>query len=222
MLGREASALGDRARLQTFLLLLDADSRLDVAAITEATGLHHQAVRRHLARLVDAGLAVESTEPRSRPGRPRLSYAASPHALERWGGTTPYERLSLLLAEIIRSGDTPAEVGRRAAHRERLRNRPSDAPLDELVAHMALHGFDPVVDAGDDEVTITLQRCPFERAALTDPDTICSLHLGLAEGVADNASGIVIDELVPRDPRHAHCLLRCHVERHPEAPRLRP
>lgn len=211
-LRREASALGDPTRLRILLLLLDADAPLGIAGLTEATGVHHNSVRRHVARLVDAGLAVERTERRSTPGRPRLSYAASPAAREHWGGSTPYERLSLLLAEIIRSGDTPVEVGRRAARRERLRSQPADAPLDELVARMALHGFDPAVSGDADDIDITLRRCPFERAALTDPDTICQLHLGLARGVAEGAGGIVVDELVPRDPRHAHCTLRVHVE----------
>jgi hypothetical protein len=42
---------------------------------------------------------------------------------------------------------------------------------------------------------------------------VCSIHLGLAEGVAELAGGrIVIDELVPHDPRRANCRLRLHLE----------
>jgi hypothetical protein len=47
---------------------------------------------------------------------------------------------------------------------------------------------------------------------LADPDTVCGLHLGLAFGAADSLDGLVIDELVPHDPRRGACRLRCHVE----------
>jgi predicted ArsR family transcriptional regulator len=205
------SALADPTRLQIYLLLLDADAPLDIPALTRAAGVHHNSVRRHLTRLVDAGLAVATTERRSLPGRPRLTYAPSTRSLERWGTTGPYERLSLLLSEVIRSGDSPAQVGRRAALRERLGARSAGAPVDELVESMERHGFDPSVRLDGDHVTVTLRRCPFERVALADPDTVCQLHLGLANGVAELAGHMVIDELVPRDPRHAHCELHAHV-----------
>ena len=59
---------------------------------------------------------------------------------------------------------------------------------------------------------ITLRTCPFATTALADPETVCELHLGIAYGIADNLDGLVIDELVPKDPRRANCRLRCHVE----------
>ena len=48
-------------------------------------------------------------------------------------------------------------------------------------------------------------------AALADPGIVCELHLGLAQGVADTLDGIVVDDLIPRDPRKANCRLRCHL-----------
>jgi hypothetical protein len=116
-----------------------------------------------------------------------------------------------MLSEIIRTGDSPIEVGRRAGHRERLGTGPAADPVGELVDRMARHGFEPSVSRNGEVVDITLQMCPFESAALADPDTICQMHLGLAYGVAEDVGGIVIDELVPRDPRQAQCRLRCHV-----------
>ena len=58
---------------------------------------------------------------------------------------------------------------------------------------------------------VTLNACPFASAVLADPTTVCELHLGLAQGAAEAVGGIAVEELVPQDPRHAHCRLRCHV-----------
>ena len=44
---------------------------------------------------------------------------------------------------------------------------------------------------------------------LADADTVCQLHLGLARGAAEAVGGIEVDALEPRDPRTAHCRLRC-------------
>ena len=212
---RQANALGDPTRHRIFALLADAAEPLDIATLSVSIGVHHNAVRQHLAKLVRVGLVVEATEQRSRPGRPRLLYTKSPSADGRWGGVGPYERLALLLTEIIRSGDDPVDVGRRSGRRERLGTPRAVDPIDELADRMARHGFEPSIERHGDQATLTLENCPFERAALADPDTICQLHLGLAYGIADGAGGIVIDELVPRDPRRAHCLLRCHTAEAP-------
>ena len=85
--------------------------------------------------------------------------------------------------------------------------------MSELAKQMAYQGFDPAVRRRADDVDISLQRCPFATTALVDPDTVCNLHLGIAYGIADAVGGLVIDELVPKDPRRAHCRLRCHTEK---------
>jgi predicted ArsR family transcriptional regulator len=208
---RQARALGDPTRHGIFIHLMGAGRPLGVAELTEHVGLHHNAIRQHLAKLVDAGLVREDTERSARRGRPRLTYTVAPAAGSRWGAVGPYERLALMLTEVIRTDDPPIEVGRRAGRRERLgAGRPVD-PVGELVERMARHGFEPSLARDRDEIAITLQACPFASAAMADPDTICQLHLGLAYGVADEVGGLVIDELIPRDPRHARCQLRAHV-----------
>lgn len=208
---RQARALGDPTRYEIFRYVLDAERPVGVAELTDHVGLNHNAVRQHLAKLVDAGLLVEGHATPSGRGRPRLIYSVEPSTEGRWGATGPYERLSLLLSEIIRTADEPVEVGRRAGRRERLGSARAAEPLAALADRMARHGFDPSVSRDGDVAEIVLRACPFESAALADPDTICQLHLGLAYGVADDVGGLVVDELVPRDPRRAHCRLRCHV-----------
>lgn len=142
-----------------------------------------------------------------------MRYTVDATADSRWGVAGPYERLSLLLAEIIRTGESAVEVGRRAGRRRGLESGDGADPVAGLVEQMAQHGFQPIAERDGDQVDITLGACPFETTALADPDTVCGLHLGLALGAADSLAGLVIDELVPMDPRHAQCRLRCHVER---------
>ena len=206
----QARALGDPTRHEIFRYLADADTAVDVAELTAHLGLNHNAIRQHLAKLMDADLVVESVAPPVGPGRPRLRYMVDPSAESRWGVTGPYERLSMLLTEIVRTGDTPVAVGRRAGLRQRMGDARVDEPTAAFIEQMARQGFQPTVRRHGDVVDVTLEVCPFTSAVLTDPVTVCGLHLGLAEGLAEALGGLVVDELVPKDPRRAHCRLRCH------------
>ncbi|MGZ4706857.1 MAG: helix-turn-helix transcriptional regulator [Acidimicrobiales bacterium] len=208
----QARALGDPTRHDIFQHVVAAEGPVGVAELTAHFGLNHNAIRQHLAKLVSAELLVEETAPSSGRGRPRLQYLVDPRAESRWGVQGPYERLSLWLAEMVRTGDTAVDVGRRVGRRRRLGATDSDDPLAELMHQMASHGFEPVVRQSGAKADITLRACPFPTTALADPDTVCELHLGIAYGIADNLGGLVIDELVPNDPRRANCHLRCHLE----------
>lgn len=210
-LQEQARALGDPTRHDVFRYVAEADRPVGVSEMTEHFGLNHNAIRQHLAKLVDAGLVIEEKAPSSGRGRPRLVYVLDPTAESRWGVTGPYERLSLWLAEIVRTGDTPIEVGRRAGRRQRPAVADPADPVDLLVEQMARHGFDPTVRRKGTSVDISLRACPFESTAVAEPDTVCELHLGMAYGIAEGIDGLEIDELVTKDPRRAHCRLRCHL-----------
>jgi predicted ArsR family transcriptional regulator len=75
---------------------------------------------------------------------------------------------------------------------------------------MARQGFDPEVRAVPGGAEIVLHRCPFATTALADRETVCALHLGIAEGLAEGTRATV-DELVAYDPRKAECRLRLRV-----------
>lgn len=205
---QQARALGDPTRHEMFRYLADRDVPVTVAELTDHFGLNHNAIRQHLAKLRDAELVVEAVERSKGPGRPKLLYAVDPRVDSVWGVTGPYERLSLMLAEMVRTGDAPVEVGRRFGRRERLER--GDDAVSILVDQMAHHGFDPTVEVRGGRVELTLRSCPFESTAFAEPEVVCALHLGIAEGVAEEIGSIVIDELVVRDPRRANCRLLCH------------
>jgi predicted ArsR family transcriptional regulator len=211
-LQEQARALGDPTRHDIFRHIADATGPVGIAELTDSFGLNHNAIRQHVAKLVDAGLVIEEQAAGTGRGRPRLVYRLNPTVESRWGVTGPYERLSVLLAEILRTGDSPMDVGRRFATRVLGRAAPSDDPVATMVHAMERQGFEPSVRrAGGERVDLVLHACPFESAVLADPDAVCGIHLGIAEGVASlTGDRIVVDELVRRDPRRANCRLRTH------------
>lgn len=207
----QAKALGDPTRHGIFRYIADAAEPVDVAELTDHFGLNHNAIRQHLAKLVAADLVEETVAAPSGRGRPRLQYTVAPGAESRWGVTGPYERLSMWLAEAITSKETPVELGRRVGREGYRAAGASSSPIEEMVAQMSRQGFDPSVRNDGEVVEIVLGECPFASAVLVAPDTVCGVHLGLAEGAAEVIGGIEVESLSPRDPRTAHCVLRCRV-----------
>ena len=202
----QARALGDPTRYDIFRYLVEAEAPVDVAELTAHFGLNHNAVRQHLAKLLEAGLVAEGKAVSSGRGRPRLTYRVH-HAVDsRWGVVGPYERLSLLLAEVLRTGDDAVDVGRRAA--ARLHLDPEADGVASMAEAMARQGFDPLVRERGQRLELVLQTCPFESAALAAPETVCRMHLGMAEGMAERTGGrVAVEELVVHDPRRARCRL---------------
>jgi predicted ArsR family transcriptional regulator len=205
VLQEQARALGDPTRHEIFRYLVAAGAPVGVAELTTHLGLHHNAIRQHLAKLVDAALVIESTAATGTPGRPPLRYEVSPRSESRWGAVGPYQRLSLLLGEIIRTGDAPVEVGRRAG--ATLRVPPSGDPVADVATALERQGFEPQVRRRRRGADIVLGCCPFSAAALAERDVVCTLHLGIAEGLTAGTD-VEVEELVVKDPRRAGCRVR--------------
>jgi predicted ArsR family transcriptional regulator len=205
-LQQQARALGDPTRHAIFRHIADAGRPVGIAELTGQFAFNHNAIRQHLAKLLAAGLVVETKATVNGPGRPRLVYVVDPAVEGQWGTTGPYERLSLLLVEIIGTGRSPEEVGRLAADRFRVPS-PSGDVVADITAAMARQGFDPEVRAVRGGVEMVLHNCPFATSARADRNTVCALHLGIAEGLTDGTH-LVVDELVAKDPRRADCRLR--------------
>ncbi len=205
-LQEQARALGDPTRHAIFRHIVDAGRPVGVSELNDFFAFNHNAIRQHLAKLLNAQLVIESTAPTSGRGRPKLVYEVAPDIEERWGTKGPYERLSRLLVEIIRSGVDADEVGRRAAAEFR-EHSPSGDVVADVSAAMARQGFEPEIRQARSGTEIVLRHCPFETAALADRSTVCALHLGIAEGLTEGTS-LSVAELVAKDPRTANCTLR--------------
>jgi predicted ArsR family transcriptional regulator len=202
----QARALGDPTRHAIFRHIAEAGRPVGVAELNEEFPFNHNAIRQHLAKLVAAGLVTESSAQGGGRGRPRLIYEISPTVEGQWGTTGPYERLSQMLIEIIRTQSDPEEVGRSAAELYRVPS-PSGDIVADISAGMARQGFEPEVRAVRGGAEIVLRNCPFVTAALGDRETVCAIHLGIAEGLAAD-SNATVSELVAYDPRKAGCKIR--------------
>lgn len=216
---RGARALGDPTRYRIFRYIADTAEPVGVAELTDYVKLNHNAVRQHLAVLKEADLVVEEIEVRSRPGRPRLLYRLNPEASGTWGTPGAYPWLARLLATAIRRGQEPRQVGRQEGHRRAAELSGSDDGVALLESEMAGLGFRPTTRIRGNRVEFVLGRCPFAEVASTDPETVCQLHLGLAEGLAEGLGGQHVEQLTPKNPRQAGC--RLSVRRQPATPSSR-
>lgn len=211
----EARALGDATRYRLFRYIVEASRPVGVGELTGYVRLNHNAVRQHLTVLMGAGLVIEETEPRDRPGRPRLMYRQHPEVAERWDVPGPYAWLAGLLSAAVRRRQDPRQAGRQDGRRRAAEISGPGDPADRLEGEISRRGFRPVRAAQGSRVEFTLGRCPFAEVAAADPGTICQLHLGLAEGLTEGLGQLAVERLVPRDPRQADC--RLVVRRSPDA-----
>ena len=180
-------ALADPSRARILRTLAEAGGPLDAHELAACVGLHPNTVRWHLGVLADAGFVSSSTEPRTRPGRPRVVFTATEEEAE---GREDYRLLAAILAGSLSGTDTGAAVAEEAgeAWGRFLVERPQpfarlsagDA-ADQVVRLLDEHGFEPERENGD----VIMRRCPFRDLAEQHGDIVCSVHLGLIRGALD-------------------------------------
>lgn len=216
-----ARILASTSRVEIMHVLQDrGPSTIDV--LVDATDLHPNTVREHLARLIEGDLVRSEPEKRTTRGRPRMTYRATSSADIR----NDPEAASILERSIAQAALTEALVRgfsrdgaadrAREAGREvgRGLGQSGDAPepdsrdreLLALSAHLDSFGFDPELER--ENLTYHLWRCPFKEMAQERPDVVCAVHAGLAQGVLDQAGGSLgVAELTPF-VGPSHCTLR--------------
>ncbi|HLI15153.1 MAG TPA: helix-turn-helix domain-containing protein [Acidimicrobiales bacterium] len=202
---RQARALGEPTRYRLFRYIAEAHQPVAVLELTSFARLNHNAVRQHLAVLRDAGLVLEELERRNRPGRPRLLYRLHPEAAGRFGTPGAYVWLATLLSEAVRRREGARAAGRREGLRRARALGPSEDPARLFEEEMVSRGFRPLRRDRGQLVEFVLGRCPFAAVAEGDPETVCQLHLGLAEGLAEGLGRLRMERLTTRDARRAGC-----------------
>jgi predicted ArsR family transcriptional regulator len=178
------------------LRLLDAlrtsDRPLDVRELAAASGLHVTTARFHLDVLTDAGLVTSHFGQSGTRGRPRRLYSPASRAVSA-GGHTGYELLSeILAAHWAGSRDERAQraeqagwawAGQRQAGHRDPGPTVAAATLGEAAVRVnvvfAEVGFDPELVRDSETLQIRLHACPFRAVAVTHPEVVCSIHLGL-------------------------------------------
>ena len=204
---RQARALGDPTRYRLFRYIADSPQPVGVAELTGYARLNHNAVRQHLAVLTDAGLVTGEAENRPGPGRPRLMYRPHPEVAGRWGTPGAYAWLAGVLAGAVRRKQDARQAGWQEGRRLAAGLAGLGDPADLLQEEMTRRGFRPARASDGQRISFTLGRCPFTEVAAADPDTICGLHLGLAEGLAGGLGGLAVERLTARESPSSCCHL---------------
>ena len=185
-----APAIG-KSRSRVLGVLQAARTPLGVDEIAERVRLHPNTTRFHLDGLVEAGLVARATEDREVPGRPRALYTATPD------GASAGRRSYRLLAEILTSylaneTKNPRQAALRAgeAWGRFLTERPApfrrvDAAgaTEQLVKSLDEIGFAPEAVTMGRKRRILLHHCPFRETVEQHGDVVCSIHLGLMQGM---------------------------------------
>lgn len=229
---RTHHALSGISRVAILDLLRSSEEPLDVPSLAARVGLHPSTVRSHLDRLVAVGLAAESVEARSRPGRPRLLYSAAAAPV----GEVPADSYRLLagvlagsLAGTGNSGvDAATAAGRswgnEVAQRHEDQSGSGEVPpapidggtatlriveiLDEVGFSPRLQVPEPGLAVGSDpgHRVIELHRCPFLDVAKENSDVVCSVHRGLMEGALERLHSPTVTVTLEPFARPGVCL----------------
>jgi predicted ArsR family transcriptional regulator len=177
---------------------------LTMRGLVAATGLHENAVRRTVARLVQRGIVHAQPDRRPSRGRPTLRYR---HA---GGPEEPFQRFLPLLLRLIDQAAVSQQDAYNIGRAQGLSAvGESRASAGEAVTRsLASLGFAPL-ERGSTEAgaaVLALSRCPFSDA-VTSPAAgrrVCDLHHGLVAGIAEAHGGEVASFTV-NDPRNAAC-----------------
>lgn len=203
----EEDPLAQPTRARIFAFLADKRAPADTGELAGHLGLHPNGVRRHLERLLEAGL-VRKDRIRTGRGRPRDSWAIAPGA--RPGGERPraYAELATWLARAAGTGPgrlrEVERVGREIGGE--LAPPAGDDPVARFSETLAALGFEPTLDRGEAGFACCLGNCPYRDAARQRADVVCTLHRGITAGLlAELDPKATLTKFAPHDPELGGC-----------------
>jgi predicted ArsR family transcriptional regulator len=191
LLSPDAAAPLGESRARVLEVLRAAGGPTGVQDIADQTGLHPNTARFHLDALVEAGLATRKPQPRETPGRPSMTYQAATG--DGSAGPRRYRLLAEMLTSLIAGVVPEPEEAAAEAGREWGRYLTEQPPpyqrlgapesIERLATALDQIGFAPEVRAHGANYQLRLHRCPFREVAERHQDVVCSLHLGLMQGI---------------------------------------
>lgn len=167
--------------------------------LVEMFGMHHSAIRIHLAKLEEAGLIISQTlRHRGVVGRPQLVYLPNPTVTSFTLPPRNYELLAQVALEYATAGvngDPSADAFGTAWGRAHVRNTRADEqlPLAEalpaLVTELrALGGNPELLEMDGDGYALVEHNCLFGDISTTHKPLVCSLHQALTQGMLQELS----------------------------------
>jgi predicted ArsR family transcriptional regulator len=200
--------LAQPTAIRLFEVLTAARRPLTTADAAERAGVHPNSARLHLGRLAAAGIAEEGTDPGAR-GRPRKTWRVANGG--RIGGRPPDANRELaqwLSRSVAVMAADRAEIraqGRMIGREIAAEAESDDCPavLDDSLRAM---GFWPRREQEGSTTRFTLCNCPYRDVAESNLEVICTLHLGIAEGIVHGADRRArVTDFEARDPKTAGC-----------------
>ncbi|MGP5317028.1 helix-turn-helix transcriptional regulator [Arthrobacter rhombi] len=205
-----------RARRDLLTRLGEYGGACPVDQLARSCGQHPNTVREHLEALVESGHVQRAPAPQpAGRGRPARLYQVAEQATAPAAAAT---LASVLAAQLAARPDAPAEgiaAGRawaatlRTGPPEAIPNhRPSVQEVSENIAGALTETGFAAEQSAEDATVLRLTRCPLLDAAREHPDVVCSVHLGLVQGLLDDAGASgTRAQLLPFAASDA-CLLR--------------
>jgi len=194
------AAFGDPTRRDLYLRLRE-EPGMTVNELADAFGLHPNAARHHLDRLLAGGyIRTETTHRAGEVGRPAKRYSC---ATEELGLADLAHREDLMLRLLQRSLEIlgpslaeqmAAEVGE-AFGRDLARSmgreegqRSIKATMESVASAMTAHGFAARTEDDGETITLVSDQCPFGEAALHQP-VLCAVDRGMVRGLLSELGG---------------------------------
>jgi predicted ArsR family transcriptional regulator len=207
-----ASGMIGESRSRVLEVLQDTGAQLGVNDVAARLSLHPNTVRFHLEALVTSGLVDSEAEERDLPGRPRTLYSANANSAS--AGRRNYRLLAEILASSMAAQTShPHEVAINAGQEwgrylgegpTPFKRVDADEATRRLVSAMEDIGFAPEAVTKGRRRQVLLNRCPFREVAQEHPEVVCSIHLGLMNGLlAELDAPLEVDRLDPFvEPSH--------------------
>lgn len=179
-------------------VLRDAADPLPIADVAERAGVHPNTVRFHLAELTDAGQVEQFRAAPDGPGRPTLLVRAVT-GMDRHGPRQVAALAELLLADL-EARPHPQQHARAAGRRwgRRLGARATGGQTGAVAG--LVQALDDLEFAPERKGShrIDLHHCPFLDFTTPTGGLVCAIHLGLMQGVLDEAdTDVRVESLDP-------------------------
>lgn len=191
----DAQVLADERRRAVYLHVSRSSAPVTVNEIAERFGIHRNAAKHHLDRLLESGLLraeFRRVNGRRGPGagRPSKLYSATDAEVSFTIPERHYDLLASLLLRALTQGEdleqTGARFGRQLAEVQRTRS-PNDDPAEGVSEVLDGLGFGPHVERdADGHLWITTENCPFGWVAVEATDgQVCRLDRAIIAGVLE-------------------------------------
>ena len=189
-----------RQRERVLGLVREHDGAIDAIEVAAQLRVHVSTARFHLDALCHDGLVERTRLTRAGVGRPRTGYRSA-------GGLNYSVLAGVLAVGLGQTAEARAHRAQRAGREwvRRMPDRPAVAPSGDVEpeAYLELRtrtavglfrrlGFapalaDPQGDNASSERVIRLTACPVRSLARSHPESVCGVHLGLLQGLVDDA-----------------------------------